>query len=154
MDHIERTARRIKLRDFRVLLAVAQTGSMSKAAVRLSVSHPVISKTIADLERSVGSRLFDRTTRGVEPTLFGRALLACGDAMFDELYRGLRQIEFLSDPAAGELRLGANGPAIDGFVLTAIEKLIGTHPRIEVHALEADPGTLYRALCERKIDLA
>jgi len=154
VQQIHQIVRRIKLRDLRTLLAVAESGSLSKAAVRLAVSHPVVSKTIADLERTLGTGLFDRTSRGVEPTLFGRALMDCGVAMFDELHRGLRQIEFLADPAAGELRIGATGPAIDGLVLAAMEALISQHPRIGFHALEGDAATLYRALRERKIDLA
>jgi DNA-binding transcriptional LysR family regulator len=154
MQDIDRVVRRIKLRDLRILLAVAQSGSLSKAAAHLAVSHPVVSKTIADLERTVGTRLFDRTSQGVEPTLFGRTLTDCAIAMFDDLRQGLRQIEFLSDPTAGELRIGAHGPAIDGLVLTAIESMISQYPRIEFHALEGDAATLYRALYERKIDLA
>ena len=154
MQDIDQVARRIKLRELRTLLAVAETGSMSKAAVRLAVSHPVVSKTIADLERTLGSCLFDRTTQGVEPTSFGRSLIDCSVAMFDELQRGLRQIEFLADPTTGNLQFGANGPAIDGFVLTAMEALIDQYPRIELHAMEGDPGTLYRALYDRKIELA
>lgn len=154
MKQIDQIARRIKLRDFRTLLAVAESGNLSKAASRLSVSHPVVSKTIADLERTLGTRLFDRSPRGVEPTLFGRALVDCGVAIFDDLYRGLRRLEFLSDPAAGELRIGATGPAIDGLVLAAMEPLLSQYPRIQFHALEGDAVTLYRALSDRKIDLA
>jgi DNA-binding transcriptional LysR family regulator len=154
MQDIDRIVRRIKLRDLRVLLAVAQSASMSKAAVRLTVSHPVVSKTIAGLERTLGTRLFDRTSRGVEPTRFGRTLMDCGIAMFDDLHRGLRQIEVLSDPTAGELRIGAHGPAIDGLVLAAMEASIRRYPRINFHATEGDAATLYRALYERKIDLA
>jgi len=154
MQDIDRVVRRIKLRDLRTLLAVTQSGSLSKAASSLAVSHPVVSKTIADLERTLGTRLFDRTSQGVEPTLFGRALMDCGIAMFDDLHRGLRQIEFLSDPTAGELRIGAHGPAIDGLVLAAMESLISRYPRIEFHVSEGDSATAYRALYERKTDLA
>lgn len=154
MEQIDQLARRIKLRDFRMLLAVAESGSMSKAASRLAVSHPVVSKTIAELERTLGMRLFDRNSQGVEPTPYGRALVNCGIAMFDDLHRGLRQVEFLSDPTAGELRIGATGPAIDGLVLAAMEPLLSRYPRIQFHALEGDAATLYRALHERRIDLA
>src|SRR5262245_13684998 len=114
MQDIDRILRRIKLRDLRTLLAVAQSGSLSKAANSLAVSHPVVSKTIADLERTLGTRLFDRTSRGVEPTRFGRTLADCGLAIFDDLHRGLRQMEFLSDPTRGELKIGAHGPSIEG----------------------------------------
>ncbi len=68
MSWIDRTGRRVKLRDLHVLLAVAETGSMSKASIRLAVSHPVVSKTISNLEQTLGVRLFDRAAHGVEPT--------------------------------------------------------------------------------------
>src|SRR5216684_9058658 len=124
MHWVDRIGRRVKLRDLHVLLAVAQSGSMSKAAERLAVSHPVVSKTIADLENTLGVRLFDRTARGAEPTRFGLAFLDCGVAVFDDLRRGVRQIEFLADPAAGELWIGAVTPFMDGIVMAAIESLV------------------------------
>ena len=80
-----------------------QSGSLTKAAAQLRVSHPAVSQVIADLEHALGVKLFDRSSRGVEPTLYARALLARGRAAFDELRQGIRDIEFLADPTAGEL---------------------------------------------------
>ena len=82
MQWSDRIGRRLKLRDLHILLAVAQAGSMSRAADRLAISHPVVSKTIADLEHALGVRLLDRTSQGAEPTTYGRALLSCGTAVF------------------------------------------------------------------------
>jgi DNA-binding transcriptional LysR family regulator len=75
MDWTDRIGRRIRLRDLHILLAVEQHGSMARAANSLAVSQPVVSKVIADLERTVGVRLLDRDRHGAEPTIFGRALL-------------------------------------------------------------------------------
>lgn len=75
MDWTDRIGRRIKLRDLHILQAVAQHDSMAKAARRLTVSQPVISKAIADLEREVGKPLLDRDRHGAEPTIYGAALL-------------------------------------------------------------------------------
>ena len=97
MQWTDRIGRRLKLRDLHILLAVAQAGSMSRAADRLAISHPVVSKTIADLEHALGVRLLDRTPQGTEPTAYGRALLSCGTVVFDELRRGVQEIAFLSD---------------------------------------------------------
>jgi Bacterial regulatory helix-turn-helix protein, lysR family len=71
MRWADRIGRRLKLRDLHVLFAVAQWGSMAKAAQHLAVSQPVVSAAIADLERAVGVRLLDRSRRGVEPTIYG-----------------------------------------------------------------------------------
>ena len=106
MQWADRIGRRIRLRDLHVLHAVAQAGTMTKAAGQLAISVPVVSKTIADLEHTVGVPLLDRSPQGVEPTAYGRALLRRGLAAFDELRQGVRDIEFLSDPASGFGRSG------------------------------------------------
>src|ERR1019366_10686330 len=95
MELQDRIGRRLKLRDLHILLAVVQSGNMAKAARALSVSQPVISKAITDLERTIGHPLFDRTPHGAEPTIFGRALLQRGLTVFDELQQGIKELEFL-----------------------------------------------------------
>jgi molybdenum-dependent DNA-binding transcriptional regulator ModE len=104
MQMSDRIGKRIKLQDVHVLMAVVQAGSMSKAARHLNTSQPNISKSIADLERALGVRLRDRHRQGIEPTDYGRALLSGGAAVFDELRQTVKNIEFLADPAAGEVR--------------------------------------------------
>ena len=102
----DRIGRRIKLHDLHVLMTVAELGSMGKAAERLNVSQPSVSKSVADLEYQLGVRLLDRTPRGVETTAYGRALLTRSMGAFDELRQGIKDIETLSDPAIGEVRVG------------------------------------------------
>ena len=84
-DWDDQIGRRLRLRDLRVLFAVVQSGSLAKAAVELRVSQPAVSQVVSNLERALGVRLVDRNSRGVEPTLYARALLARGRAAFDEL---------------------------------------------------------------------
>src|SRR5215468_9890938 len=103
----DRIGRRLKLRDLHILLAVAKSGSMGKAAADLAISQPSVSKAIADVEHTIGLRLFDRGPRGIEPTIYGRALVNCGTAVFDELRQGVKQLEFSVDPTDGELRSAA-----------------------------------------------
>src|SRR5947207_14841266 len=98
MQLTERIGRRMKLHDLHVLMAVVQAGSMNKAAALLNTTQPAISKSIAELERTVGVRLLDRLTQGVEPTAYGRALLDGGTAVFDDLRPAVKNIEFLADP--------------------------------------------------------
>ncbi len=154
MRWADRVGRRIKLRDLHVLLALVESGSMGRAAKQLAISQPVVSKTIMDLERALGVRLLDRTSRGVEATVYGRALLSCGTAVFDELRQGLQHIAFLSDPTVGELRVGGAGPFIDGLIPAVIARLVGRHGRIEFHVTESDPATLCHMVRERRLDLA
>src|ERR1044072_1862567 len=92
----ERLLRRLKLRDLRVLMAVAQSGSMGKTAAEMAMSQPAVSKAIAEMEHILGVRLLNRTAQGVEPTLYGTALLKWAVVVFDDLRQALREIEQLS----------------------------------------------------------
>src|ERR1700704_5196923 len=129
MDWGERIGRRLKLRDLHILIAVVQYGSMTKAARHLSVSNPVISKAVADMEHTLGVRLLDRGPQGVEPTIYGRALLKRSVAVFDELKQSVRDIESLGDPNSGEVRIGCTEPMAAGFVSAVIDKLSRQYPQ-------------------------
>src|SRR4051812_40752455 len=126
----DRIGRRIKLSDLHILLAVAQNGSMAKAAQQLAVSHPVVSRSISDLERSLGVQLLERNRRGVELTDYGRAILSRSNAAFDELRQGVKEIESLADPTAGEVRIGTTPPLAASFVSAVIDRLVKRYPRM------------------------
>ena len=98
----DKMLRRLKLSDLRLFQAVVERGGMAKAAIHLNISQPAVSKAIAALENTLRVRLLDRNPQGVEPTVYGLALLDGGVAVFDELIKSLRQIEYLADPGAGE----------------------------------------------------
>ena len=153
MDEIERIARRLKVHDMRVLVAVVESGSMHKAAQRLRTSQPAISRTIADLEHAVGVRLLERSPHGIQPTQYGRVLVKRGVAAFDEFTQGVKDIKFLSDPSAGELRIGCTDAMAAGPVLTVVEELTRQHPRLVFHLVTGAIVTLYPALAERKVEL-
>ena len=153
MEQIESISRRLKLQQLNVLLAVAQTGSMAKAG-NLSISQPVVSKLIAELENTLGVRLFDRSPKGVEPTLYGSALIKRSIAVFDDLRTSVGEIKFLADPTAGELRIGTTEPQAD-FVANTIERLSRQYPGIAFNVVLGDAPTLVeRHLGERRIELA
>ncbi len=149
----DRIGRRIKLSDLHILLAVAQFGSMAKAANQLAVSHPVVSRSISELEHTLGVRLLERNPRGVELTEFGRAILSRSHAAFDELRQGVKDIEFLSDPTAGEVRIGTSPPLAASFVSSVIDRLSRRHPRIVFQIVTETGEAQRRNLSERRVDL-
>jgi DNA-binding transcriptional LysR family regulator len=144
---------RVKLRDLRVLVAVANAGSISRAARALAISHPVVSRTVSDLEHALGVRLFDRSARGVEPTIYGHALLDCGTAVFDDLRQGVQRIASLSDPASGEIRIGSGEVMMAGFVPAIVDRLARKHPKLVFNTIQDENQPLHVALRERKVDL-
>ncbi|MBV9630457.1 MAG: LysR family transcriptional regulator [Xanthobacteraceae bacterium] len=152
-DHI---GRRLRLRDLRVFFSVVQSGSLAKAAAQLRVSQPAVSQVIVELERCLGARLFDRSSRGMEPTIYGHALFARGRAAFDELRQGIRDIEFLADPTSGEVRIGSASPITDTLLPAIIQRVRQQYPRIviQVDDVPLPPPVLdLSGLRERRHDL-
>src|ERR671931_1752067 len=101
LDWESRIGRRVRLRDLHILFAVVQHGSMAKAGDHLGMSQSAVSQAIAALEHALEVPLFDRSPRGVEPTMYGAALMRRGQAAFDELRSGIKDIESLIDPMVG-----------------------------------------------------
>src|SRR5689334_20423911 len=129
MPWTERTKRRLKLRDLDIFLAVIETGSMGKAAKRLRVSQPAVSKSVVELEDAFGVRLLDRSRRGIFPTPYGLALQQQGAAVFNELRQAVQHMDFLADPSAGEIRVGTTDPVAISLVVPVIDALSRDHPK-------------------------
>ena len=153
MQFTHHIARHMKLHDLHILMAVVQAGSMNKAAAVLNMTQPAVSRSIAELERTVGVSLLDRNARGVEPTAYGRALLNGGTVVFDDLRQALRNIEFLADPTAGEVRIGCSSILATSFVSAVIERLLQRYPKIAFHLVIGRIEVLHRELSERNVDV-
>jgi DNA-binding transcriptional LysR family regulator len=159
MDLIDRVARRLKLRDLRLLDVVVRSKSIARAAAQLNLTQPAVSKALGELEHMVGVRLVDRNRQGIEPTPYGRALLKSGVAIFDDLRRGVREIEFLSDPASGDVRISATEPMAAGALPIIVARLTRQYPRISIYVTQTPIAVLeyrtpqYRDLRERNVDL-
>jgi DNA-binding transcriptional LysR family regulator len=154
MHWTDRIGRRLNPHDLHVFMEVVTQGNMARAAETLAISRPVVSRTIAGLEQALGVQLLDRGPHGVEPTLYGRALLKRSIAVFDELKQSVRDIEFLGDPNSGEVRIGCTEPMAAGFVAAVIDRLSARYPQL-LFQLElcTTPAQQFQVLRERRCDL-
>jgi DNA-binding transcriptional LysR family regulator len=143
----------LSLRDLHVFLAVIEHGSMAKAASSLSVSRPVVSKTLAALEQSLGVALLDRNKRGIAPTIFGQALSRRGAAIFEELRHGIEELNVLADPASGEVRIGCTEIMAAGFIGAVIDELAQSHPRMTFRLEIGNAATRIELLRQRRCEL-
>src|ERR1700723_2194287 len=154
IDWEGRIGRRLRLRDLHIFFTTVQRGSMAKAAQTLGVPQPAVSRVIAELEHTLGVRLLDRGARGVEPTQYGRALLTRSNAAFDELRQSVKDIEHLSDPSVGEVRIGCQETFAAAILPSVIHRFSQTYPRVVLHVEQL--GSLAAessALRERSIDI-
>jgi DNA-binding transcriptional LysR family regulator len=135
-----------------VFSTVVQRGSMAKAARQLGVSTPAVSEVIADLEHALGVRLLDRSAQGIEPTVYGDALLKRSVEVFDALKQSIRDIEFLSDATTGEVRVGGMEAPWFTLLPDVIRRFSKQYPGIKVHADLIDHSEVFRGLRERRYD--
>jgi DNA-binding transcriptional LysR family regulator len=135
VDRTEIVGRRLKLRDLQLFEAVVRWGSIAKAANQLNVTQSAASKAISQLEHAMGARLLGRNTRGVEPTQYGHALLRRSLTIFDELRQGIKEIEFLTDPTIGHVRVGCPEASAAGLLPAIIQELRRKSPGIVCEAV-------------------
>ena len=135
--------RRLRFRDLHMFFTVVECGSMAKAAIELGLSQPAVSGVIADLEHAFGVPLFDRSHAGVEPTVYGQALLRRGLAAFDELKLGLRDIDFLADPARGEVRVGCPDSIAGAIIAPLAQTLCREYPGLTLTIVPTLNATLH-----------
>jgi Transcriptional regulator len=154
VDWDRHIGRHLKLRDLHVFFCVVQLGSMAKAAAHFRVTQPAVSQVIADLEHALGVKLLDRSPRGVEPTVYGHSLLKGGAAAFDDLKQTIKEIEFLSESASGEVRIGCP-ETIAAILPPIVENLSRRYPGIVLHVADVVAPTLdLPQIRDRSLDVA
>ncbi len=113
-----------------LILKIAETGQLQTAAQALSMSQPAASRILADLEKSVGAPLFDRTPKGMNVTPLGEAYLRHARVILSELDSLSKDVQRLKNGQAGEVRIGSvTGPAV-AVLLPAIQSMREKKPPI------------------------
>jgi DNA-binding transcriptional LysR family regulator len=136
----------MELRHLRTFVAVAEQGTVTKAALRLHIAQPALSRQIKDLERELGVLLFDRiharlrlTDSGSELLSHCRGILTAVDALSE-------RAQFLQRPDSGVLRVGATAQMIDGVFSSFIHRFARIRPNVRIELIEAVGGDLLAAL--------
>jgi DNA-binding transcriptional LysR family regulator len=144
----------MELRHFRYFIAVAEEQNITRAAARLRVSQPPLSRQIRDLESEIGAALFERTRRAVRLTPAGWALL-------DQAYAVLRQADQAVSAARAatgggkrELRVGyAPGPTQE-FLRELLRRLQAVSPPVRLRLLDLSTGEMMDGLRAGDLDAA
>lgn len=134
-------------RQIELLVAVADTGSMHKAAQRLGIAQPAVSRVLAGIEQSIGARLFERTSVGSALTPRGAALAVQARAVLSVLQR----MEDVGEQATPTIRFGCIPRAMHTLMPFLIESL-GPEARLQVK--EDGSPLLFSAMQQAKLDFA
>lgn len=144
----------MELRHLRYFLAVADAGNVSRAAQRLNITQPALSRQIQDLEGELACRLFDRIGRRIILTRDGEEILERTRRLLADAEALAERARALAGGEAGVLRIGA----VPQFIETALPEVLTrysvTHPGIDVELVEDGGGLLLRRVQQGELHLA
>jgi DNA-binding transcriptional LysR family regulator len=143
------------LRQLRYFVAVAEELHFSRAAMRLNLAQSALSSQVRALEREVGGPLLVRSTRRVELTPAGEALLRDAVEVLDAAEGALTRARALARGEAGALTIGSMGPAGGGLLAPLLARFSSRHPRLRVALRErhVDVAFVYLPLAEPDLEL-
>ncbi|MFD9882925.1 LysR family transcriptional regulator [Streptomyces alboflavus] len=143
----------IDVQRLRVLRAVADHGSFSKAAAALRLTPSAVSQHVAVLERSLGAQVVARSTRGVTLTRAGQIMVGAAESVAAELEQARQQVERLS---TGRVQLTVATFSSGGRHLLpgVLPRLTAAHPHTQLHIREGEPEVTLPLVRQGAVDLA
>ncbi len=144
----------MKLNQIQALVAIAETGSIRAAAARVGVSQPALSKSLQGLEEELSVSLVHRTSRGVNLTSFGQAMVTRGRGITQEVDRLREQIEQMRGALQGTINLAVSPSPSVILLPKALARFRQDYPDVQLRIREAVfPDTL-QMLREGLADIA
>ncbi len=141
------------LNNYRIFYTVASMGNISKAADKLYISQPAISKSISNLEKGLGVTLFSRTSKGVSLTEEGEILYQHIGSAFDSINQAEDEIKKIHDLGIGQLKIGVSTSLCKHILLDYLKDFIDENPHIKVTIRCHSTRNTMNLLAEGKIDL-
>ena len=148
----DRIFNRVTLRQLRTVLEVGVSGSLARAAERLSVTQPTVTKAIQEIEANIGVELFERTNRGVVPTRYGDALLRHGKLVMAQLSQATDEISHLKGGTGGHVVVGTLLAAATRLLPDALAGLQASRPGLSIAVMEGTNDFLMPKLRAGELD--
>ncbi len=142
------------LRHLRYFQAVAEELSFSKAARRLRIAQPALSRAVQELEHDMGMQLIDRSRRTVSLTPAGSVLLSETAVVLERLDESLRKVKRTAAGEEGELRLGYIGPPTQLFLGRLLAEYRQRFPKVSVHLEERTPERVWEMVAKGRLSVA
>lgn len=146
-------ARDVRLRHLRLLVAIDDAGRLTRAAQLLHVTQPALSKALAEIERAIGSPLFERTPRGLTATPAGETMVRAARAALSELERAGVALQQPADAGTRVLAVGAMPTAGWTLLADTVAQLRVAHPATTVRVIDGPTGVLLPQLVAGRLDL-
>ena len=150
---VELAETRLKLRQLRLLVAVGKHNSILHASRELGLSQPAATKMIKDLEIDFEIKLFERSNRGVVPTVYGEALIRHGKLIFAQVSSAAQELDDLTEGNSGRIAVGTLLAASSHLLPMAIEQTLRTRPQVAIEVFEGTNEDLMPSLRSGELDM-
>lgn len=144
----------MNFRQLATFVGIYEDGSFNKAARRLHATQSGLSVQIKNLEDALGTPLFERSAKGVQPTLAGRKLYATAVEVLSRLDHVGTELRDLSGQISGPLRVGLMPTFTRGILAPALGRFLEDHPNVEVSVVEAYSAVLMDKVADGEVDFA
>ena len=144
----------MELRHLRYFQAVAEELSYSRAAERLRIAQPALSRAVQEIEAEFGAPLLERNRRSVRLTPAGSVLLREAGILLERWEEGMRRVRRTAAGEEGELRLGYIGPPTHVFLGRLLKEYRQRFPRVSIHLEERTPERVWEMLARRRLSAA
>ena len=145
---------RLKFKHLQLLVALDEHRNLKRGASTVGLSQPAASKLLGDLESELKEDLFRRHSKGVEPTLYGEALIRKARTILNELSQAGEQLNALHAGASGTIAVGTvTGPAVE-IIAPAVERVMRANPRLQISIHVETSEFLAKALLNSALDFA
>lgn len=144
----------MNLKQLKYFMAVAEEMHFGRAAERLGIAQPPLSRQIKQLEDDLGAVLFNRGRSAITLTQAGERLLERGKAIFSMIQDTRLEVRRIGQGAEGRLRIGFVGSSTYGILPTIIKSFRAHHPQVVLSLLPMNNAQLHRMLISREIDVA
>lgn len=143
----------ISLRLVEQALVLGETGNFARAAERLGITQPTLTRNIATLELNLGVRLFDRGRGGAVPTVFGQAVIDRGRTLVRDSNALLAELHALAGMETGQLNIAAGPYAADDLVGPAVAQLVSLRPGLRVRVTVVAPDEIQREVLSGRAEI-
>ena len=134
-------------------VVLGETGNFARAAERLGITQPTLTRNIATLEARLGLRLFDRGRGGAVPTVFGQAVIERGRALVRDSNALLAELHALAGLETGQLNIAAGPYAADDLVGPAVAQLVSLRPGLRVRVTVVSPDEIQREVLSGRAEI-
>ncbi|HEB3530115.1 TPA: LysR family transcriptional regulator [Burkholderia cenocepacia] len=144
---------KLKLRNLRMLLTLAETGNMSQSAALLNTTQPGMSKWLKEIEDDIGVPLFERLARGLRPTPFGDTLIEHARRIEGQLDLAREELDAMRSGSSGLVVIGTSGAASAETVPLAVLELLRQMPKAQIRLVESTMDRLMSQLDRSELDI-